>query len=777
MKKLIFIALIILILVSCSKNDNPTIVQSTVATPAFVPSGGLYFSARDVRITCATAGAQIRYTLDGSEPGAGSALYSAPVQIVSTTTVKAKAFRDNWLPSEVASVTYNFQVGEIFILPMGGNYMTPQTVQISAVTPGTEIRYTTNGTEPTDASALYTAPIIIDKNTNLKVKGFISGWAECATVSVNFTFQAQPPVFGTEPGIHSAPISLSISSPTSGAGIRFTTDGTEPAETSALYTVPINITSNTLVKAKAYKTDWNPSSVTSGTFSLRAAAPVFSPVPGSFYTSQNVTIACSTPETAIHYTTNGSTPTSSSPLYTAPVSVAQTTVLKAIAVKTGWSDSNVTTGSYNFQIYAPEFNPAGGQYSGVQTVTITCQTPGVQIRYTTDNTTPSQTSALYTGPIYIQNNVSIRARAFKQGYFDSPVTTASYLFVNAVALPVYSPPPGTYYEQTPVSISCATVGATIRYTLDGTEPNTSSDIYLNPLVLNSNTLIKAKAYYYNWDPSPTAIGSYSVYVPMQMVQVPAGSFVMGDTQCTGFQDAVPTHMVTLNSFLISNFEITQQEWQNVMGYNPSAFAGHIHRPVESVSMLACLVYCNRKSLEEGLTPAYSVNGMTNPDYWGPIPDSSSDEYYDDWHGVVCNWSANGYRLPTEAEWEYAARGGTMNPDFLYSGGNSLNNFGWYASNGSLETHPVGQKFPNGLGLYDMSGNVREWVWDWYGSTYYSVSPTNNPTGPQLAAGYHNRSMRGGSFMDVQTLCLVYARGSMACYQGQMYLGFRIARSY
>jgi formylglycine-generating enzyme required for sulfatase activity len=699
------------------------------------------------------------------------------VRIGSTTTVKAKAFRENWLPSQVASVTYNFQVGEIFILPMGGNYMTPQTVQISAVTPGTEIRYTTNGTEPTDASALYTAPIIIDKNTNLKVKGFISGWAECATVSVNFTFQAQPPVFGTEPGIHSAPISLSISSPTSGAEIRYTTNGTEPAETSALYTAPINITSNTLVKAKAYKTDWNASDVTSGTFSLRAAAPVFSPVPGSFYTAQNVTIACSTQGTAIHYTTNGSTPTSSSPLYTAPVPVTQTTVLKAIAVKAGWSDSNVTTGSYNFQIYAPEFNPAGGQYSGVQTVTIACQTPGVQIRYTTDNTTPSQTSALYTGPIYIQNNVSIRARAFKQGYFDSPVTTASYLFVNAVALPVYSPPPGTYYEQTPVSISCATVGATIRYTLDGTEPNTSSDIYLNPLVLNSNTLIKAKAYYYNWDPSPTAIGSYSVYVPMQMVQVPAGSFVMGDTQGTGFQDAIPTHMVTLNSFLISNFEITQQEWQNVMGYNPSAFAGHIHRPVESVSMLACLVYCNRKSLEEGLTPAYSVNGMTNPDYWGPIPDSSSDEYYDDWHGVVCNWSANGYRLPTEAEWEYAARGGTMNPDFLYSGGNSLNNFGWYASNGSLVTHPVGQKLPNGLGLYDMSGNVREWVWDWYGSTYYSASPTNNPTGPQLAAGYHNRSIRGGSFMDVQTLCLVYARGSMACYQGQMYLGFRIARSY
>jgi hypothetical protein len=540
MKKLIFITLIILILVSCSKNDNPTIVQSTVATPEFIPSGGLYFSARDVRITCATAGAQIRYTLDGSEPGAGSPLYSAPVQIGSTTTVKAKAFRDNWLPSQVASVTYNFQVGEVYILPMGGIYMTPQTVQISAVTPGTEIRYTTDGTEPSDASALYTAPIIIDKNTNLKVKGFISGWAECATVSVNFTFQAQPPVFGTEPGIHSGPFNLSISSPTSGAEIRYTTDGTEPAESSALYTAPISITSSTQVQAKAYKTDWNASSVTSGTFSLRAAAPVFSPVPGSFYTAQNVTIACSTPGTAIHYTTNGSTPTSASPLYTAPVSVAQTTVLKAIAVKTGWSDSNVTTGSYNFQIYAPEFNPAGGQYSGVQSVTISCQTPGSQIRYTTDNTTPSQTSALYTGPLYIQNNVSIRARAFKQGYFDSPVTTASYLFVNAVALPVFSPPSGTYYELTPVSISCATIGATIRYTLDGTEPNTSSDIYLNPLVLNSNTLIKAKAYYYNWDPSPTAIGSYSVYVPMQMVQVPAGSFVMGDTQGVGFPDAVPT---------------------------------------------------------------------------------------------------------------------------------------------------------------------------------------------------------------------------------------------
>jgi formylglycine-generating enzyme required for sulfatase activity len=260
------------------------------------------------------------------------------------------------------------------------------------------------------------------------------------------------------------------------------------------------------------------------------------------------------------------------------------------------------------------------------------------------------------------------------------------------------------------------------------------------------------------------------------VPIPAGVYTMGDTHGTGFSDAVPTHLVSLSAYEISNFEITQLEWLNVMGYNPSAYTGNLHRPVESVSMLACLVYCNKKSTMEGLTPVYSVNGSTNPDYWGPIPETWDIPSYAMWSLATCNWSANGYRLPTEAEWEYAARGASVNPDYLYSGGDNIGLMGWYGSNGSLETHPVGQKLANAIGLYDMSGNVREWCWDWYDEDYYAVSPSSNPHGPASEPSTHYRSIRGGSFMDVSTLCMNCARGQKEAYSGQMYIGFRIVRA-
>ncbi len=256
-------------------------------------------------------------------------------------------------------------------------------------------------------------------------------------------------------------------------------------------------------------------------------------------------------------------------------------------------------------------------------------------------------------------------------------------------------------------------------------------------------LYRVKSFYQDFE---SAFVEEEIYtIPDNFVLVPAGTFTMGRTTGTGDSDEVPTHQVSLSSFYIGKYEVTQAEYQAVMGTNPSYFSG-LDKPVEQVSWYDAVEYCNARSIQEGLTPCY------NTSTW------------------ECDYSANGYRLPTEAEWEYAARGGTYNPDYLYAGSDDINSVAWYYDNSSSTTHNVGTKAPNGLGIYDMSGNVYEWCNDWYGS--YSSNAQTNPVGP--ASGYR-RVYRGGSWYGFANFCRVAYRNyyyPSNCYN---YLGFRLAR--
>ena len=266
-------------------------------------------------------------------------------------------------------------------------------------------------------------------------------------------------------------------------------------------------------------------------------------------------------------------------------------------------------------------------------------------------------------------------------------------------------------------------------------------------------------------------------VPERFVLVEAGTFQMGSN--VGYYDNKPAHEVTITKpFYMGKYEVTQAEYEKYCSYtgsySPSSTRGDgDNYPAYYVSWYDALVYCNKRSKAEGLTPCYSIDDSTNPDEWGTVPTSSDST----WNAVECNWNANGYRLPTEAEWEYAARAGDNTVNSLtYSGTSDVNKLGdyaWYYDSANDNTHEVGTKKPNAFGLYDMSGNVFEWCWNWYTSEYdENTEGGSDPTGSSAVS---RRVFRGGSWYGSSGLCAVSYRGSSNPYYRGSFHGFRVVR--
>ncbi|MBN1518945.1 MAG: formylglycine-generating enzyme family protein [Spirochaetales bacterium] len=226
--------------------------------------------------------------------------------------------------------------------------------------------------------------------------------------------------------------------------------------------------------------------------------------------------------------------------------------------------------------------------------------------------------------------------------------------------------------------------------------------------------------------------------------------------------------MTVSSFRISQYEITGAQYAAVMNVeDPSYYSSTPNNPVERVSWYATLVFCNKLSVLEGLTPVYSINGSTNPEDWGEIPQDADDV----WNSVTANWNANGYRLPTEAEWMWAFFGGVHCLGYEYSGSDDIDSVAWYYYNADHTTHAVGSKVANELGLYDMSGNVYEMCWDWDGPL-----PTTHEINYRGPASGNARVIRGGFFGSGALECARYHRAASWLGGGSEVMGFRVARN-
>ena len=258
-----------------------------------------------------------------------------------------------------------------------------------------------------------------------------------------------------------------------------------------------------------------------------------------------------------------------------------------------------------------------------------------------------------------------------------------------------------------------------------------------------------------------------------LIFVPAGTFQ---------RDATATNLSTVSEFRMSQYEITRAQWTAVTGWaDPSnvTYSGGTSDPVQQVSWYDAIAFCNKLSFAEGLTPVYSVSGVNFSTLtYAQIPTSSNTN----WNQVTANWAANGYRLPTEMEWMWAAMGADLsNPGVTNTtgyakafagstGSNLIGDYVWYTTNSGSKTHPAGMKLPNELGLYDLSGNVWEWAWDWY-----AMYPSGTMTDYRGPASGTDRVFRGGSWSGAASGCAVAARSNYYPYSRYYDIGFRVVR--
>lgn len=408
------------------------------------------------------------------------------------------------------------------------------------------------------------------------------------------------PVFNPNAGTVSKGATVTITCSTEGATIYYTVDGSTPSSSSTQYTDPVVINSTTTLKAIAVKEEMDDSSVKTATYTVvlpKVATPTFSPAAGTVELGTEVTISCSTEDAEIHYTVDGNTPDSSSPVYSSAITINSTTTVKAIGIKEDYDDSAVATAAYVVNIptvATPTFSPNPGNVEMGTEVTMACTTDGATIYYTTDGTNPSDSSTKYTGPVTLNSTTTLKAIAIKDGYNNSQVKSGTYtITVPTVATPVITPASGAVASGSKATITCSTDGADIHYTTDGSTPDSSSPVYSSEISITNGMTIKAIGIKANYNNSSVASASYTIALPYY-----AGIYNNPDEDT----DVIPE----FTQSLLENLVDLDTGIATVKAYPATGTSEHSFDGIDQDN-LGRVVYAYPKSL--GLLTKYVQNGM------------------------------------------------------------------------------------------------------------------------------------------------------------------------
>ncbi|MGB0065941.1 MAG: chitobiase/beta-hexosaminidase C-terminal domain-containing protein, partial [Terracidiphilus sp.] len=391
-----------------------------------------------------------------------------------------------------------------------------QSVTLSDTTSGATIYYTTNGTTPTSSSTKYTGAISVTTSETIKAIAELSGDTNSAVASAAYTITVPTPTMSPAAGSYVGTQSVTISDATSGATCYYTltagTTGTTPTTSSTKYTSAVSVTATSVLEALCTLSGDTNSAVASAAYTITVPTPTFSPAAGSYTGTQSVTLSDTTSGATIYYTTNGTTPTSSSTKYTAAISVSTSETIKAIAELSGATNSAVASAAYTITVPTPTFSPGAGTYGGTQSVTISDATSGATCYYTltagTTGTTPTTSSTKYSSAVSVTATSVLEALCTFSGDTNSAVATAAYTFV--APTPTFSLVGGSYFGSQTVTISDTNSAATIYYTTNGTTPTTSSTKYTSAITVGTTETLEAIAVVTGYSNSAVATATYTI---------------------------------------------------------------------------------------------------------------------------------------------------------------------------------------------------------------------------------------------------------------------------
>ena len=414
-----------------------------VATPTFSVASGTYTTTKSVTLSCYTTGVTIRYTTDGTDPTASSPAYSTAISINVSSVLKARAFKTGMPDSNVGRADYELKISPMSFSPAGGTYSTTRSVALSTSIAGAAIRYTTDGTDPSISSSLYSGPVTVDASLTLKARGYKEGWTPGDTVQAVYTMKVGAPILAPGEGAYGSAQQVGVSTVTAGVTLHHTTTGIDPAEADPIVASggTITVDRSVTLKVRGWRSGWTMSDVTAASYTLSlgtVASPSFSPGAGTYTSSQTVAIATATTGATIRYTLDGSDPTLQSPIFASPFLLSSTTTVKARGFRADMTPSAVTTASYTIDLGAvetPSLSIPSGFYTTFRTVTVSVATADATIHYTTSGIDPTEADPVIAsgGTLLVDRAMVLKARAMKGGLPASATARRDYVITGAIA--------------------------------------------------------------------------------------------------------------------------------------------------------------------------------------------------------------------------------------------------------------------------------------------------------------------------------------------------------